>query len=78
MPCESRGERLWLWSSIALLPGGPVRKAKHKCPSCGSENVRHSGLHGPFDRLLLLFRIRPYRCQECDYRFYARRSLPDL
>jgi ribosomal protein L37AE/L43A len=51
---------------------------KHKCPVCRSGAVNRSHLRGLFDKLLFLFfRVRPYRCQECDRRYYARQSNRD-
>jgi len=35
------------------------------------------GSPGPFERVLRLFGLRPYRCQERDRSFYERQSHPD-
>ena len=49
---------------------------KRLCPSCGSRDVSRSHQHGLLERRILpVFRVRPYRCVECDNRFYARTRL---
>ena len=45
-----------------------------QCPLCGSAEVRRSRRRGPVERFFLRFLGRsPYRCDECDARFYRRR-----
>jgi transposase-like protein len=49
-----------------------------KCPKCGSNNVRRSKRRGAADFVLknLLFKV-PYRCEDCDERFFGfRTSIP--
>lgn len=51
------------------------------CPACQVRRVRPSGRHGWNERVLFrLLLIRPYRCLECDYRYYGfvlrRKSKP--
>lgn len=44
------------------------------CPCCGSAEVTRSRRHGFFERNILgMTPIRPYRCIDCDARFYGRR-----
>jgi len=40
------------------------------CPDCQSDEIRRSKTRGTVESLLVLLRIRPYRCEECDYRFF--------
>jgi len=44
------------------------------CPSCGSHKVRRSRRRSAEDLVLrrLLFQV-PYRCGECDHRFFSFR-----
>ena len=42
-----------------------------KCPRCESENVRRSR-RNPLARLALFF-LLPYRCRDCETRFYRLR-----
>jgi hypothetical protein len=41
------------------------------CPQCGSEEIHLSKRNGIIDICILtvLF-VRPFRCDECDFRFY--------
>jgi DNA-directed RNA polymerase subunit RPC12/RpoP len=42
------------------------------CPQCGSRRVRYSHKVGLLERFLLpLFSLRPYRCEDCDSRFFG-------
>jgi hypothetical protein len=44
------------------------------CPCCGSEEVTRSRRQGFFERSVLgMTSIRPYRCIDCDTRYYGRR-----
>ena len=44
----------------------------HHCHSCGSKRVSRSRRRGVVERVLLrLLLIRPYRCNNCDFRFYG-------
>jgi hypothetical protein len=40
------------------------------CPDCQNAQVRRSKTRGIVESLLALLLIRPYRCQECDCRFF--------
>jgi hypothetical protein len=47
------------------------------CPNCGSRKISKSHRRSFYERhILSLFRVRPYRCDSCDKRFY-RRSDPE-
>jgi predicted Zn-ribbon and HTH transcriptional regulator len=41
------------------------------CPKCHSAKVRASQTSSSLDKLRRYFLIRPYRCRECQWRFYA-------
>jgi hypothetical protein len=42
------------------------------CPGCSGRRVRRSPRRGFFEETLLrLVRMRPYRCYDCDRRFFA-------
>jgi hypothetical protein len=44
------------------------------CPNCAGKDIRRSRRQGFFERYLLpVARLRPYRCDDCDQRFYAKR-----
>jgi ribosomal protein L37AE/L43A len=48
-------------------------KHRHKCPVCGSPEVRRATRKTVFEVYILpLVKLHPYRCSECDKRFYAR------
>jgi len=42
------------------------------CPHCQSTSVRRSKRRGAFElSVLSLIPMRPFRCEDCDRRFYA-------
>jgi hypothetical protein len=42
------------------------------CPCCQSKAVRRSKRRGVFESTLLsLIHVRPFRCMDCDRRFYG-------
>lgn len=44
----------------------------HICPTCGCDNTRRSVRNGMIEKTLMrLFFVRPYRCLDCDKRFYG-------
>lgn len=46
-------------------------KAEHKCPECGSGEVRRSQMRGFLERgVLKALGARAYRCEGCDRRYY--------
>jgi predicted RNA-binding Zn-ribbon protein involved in translation (DUF1610 family) len=51
--------------------GGPARSATPKCPRCGSETLHRSRRRTIRDHLARIVNLRPYRCEECDLRFYC-------
>ena|SRR5262249_37744561 len=56
------------WSPA--LEGCITMLRRKRCPLCKSLRVRQSRRSGILERLLLpLFRLRPYRCENCDARF---------
>jgi len=57
-------------------PPARLRRAaprRHRCPACDSSAVDRSARYGTLERLYLtLASQRPYRCRDCDHRFYDR------
>jgi transposase-like protein len=49
-----------------------VARGSAKCPYCRSARVR-SSFPTAVDKLLRFIYLKPYRCQACRKRFYARR-----
>lgn len=48
------------------------------CPHCQSRVMRRSKRRGMFElSILSLVPVRPFRCMECDHRFYGLTSQPD-
>jgi rubredoxin len=49
---------------------------RHRCPSCGSGEVRRSQMKGILERgLLKAVGVHAYRCERCDLRYYGRRGM---
>ena len=44
------------------------------CPSCGSANVRRSQRRNVFEHALYGLRLRPWRCLDCQARFFRVRT----
>jgi uncharacterized protein YlaI len=45
------------------------------CPYCRSKAVRRSMRRGMLESAILrLIPVRPFRCKDCDHRFYSRTS----
>jgi len=41
------------------------------CPQCGSEYIRKSRRMGVVEkRLLAVLLVKPFRCEECNFRFF--------
>jgi hypothetical protein len=61
--------RLTAWSSFLPL----LEKAEVSIwfPDCRSDQIHRSRTRGTIESLLAILLIRPYRCEECDYRFFA-------
>lgn len=51
-----------------MIPG--LLSSKKICAHCLSENVYLSHRKNNFEKILSVFLIRPFRCQECDSRFF--------
>ena len=48
-------------------------KTEHVCPKCQSRAIARVARGDVLERLILMLRRkRPYRCLDCDYRFYDR------
>jgi transcriptional regulator NrdR family protein len=48
------------------------------CPACGSANIRRSQRRNVFENALRGLRMRPWRCQDCQARFFRfRRRQPN-
>ena len=46
---------------------------RHRCPMCGSRDVRRSQMRGLWERgLLKTAGVKAYRCERCDVRYYGR------
>jgi transcriptional regulator NrdR family protein len=45
-----------------------------KCPACRSHNVRRSQRRNVFENALYGLRLRPWRCLDCEARFFRFRS----
>ena len=52
-----------------------LSKSTHPvCPTCGSSHLSRSKRKGVFEfTLSSIFRMKPYRCQRCDYRHFRFR-----
>ena len=45
------------------------------CPHCQSKAIRRSMRRGMLETAILrLIPVRPFRCKDCDHRFYSRPS----
>jgi hypothetical protein len=51
------------------------RRAGGVCPKCGSGYAQRSHRRGWKERLGALIGLYPYRCWDCDHRFYLRFDL---
>lgn len=52
----------------------PSPTARASCPRCGCTAVYRSRRRGVIERHLLpAIQLRPYRCENCDSRFYMRK-----
>ena len=45
------------------------------CPQCGDRDTRYSSPHFSRDNLFCLLLYKPYRCRECNFRFWLVRPL---
>src|SRR6267378_3885165 len=64
-------QRAKLPAGLSHLP--PLERAAVSiwCPECQSDQIRRSRMRGIGESLLAFLLIRPYQCEECDYRFSA-------
>jgi hypothetical protein len=59
---DDYGQRVWVRSRVKPRP----------CPRCNSTATQRSHRQGIFERILLsLLPVRPFRCRDCDWRFYG-------
>jgi len=49
------------------------RRSK-QCPRCDGKNVHRSSRRGIREHAISIFSLYPYRCHDCDKRFYLRRA----
>lgn len=45
--------------------------SKIHCPQCKSGRFRSSQVRAVPEKLLRILLVRPYRCRDCGFRFYA-------
>jgi hypothetical protein len=60
---------------FSFLPSLKNAAASVWCPDCQSAQVRRSRTRGIVESLLAGLLIRPYRCEECDCRFFRWSTL---
>jgi predicted Zn-ribbon and HTH transcriptional regulator len=41
-----------------------------RCPCCQSDQIHRSKTKGILERVSTIIFVRPYRCVDCDYRFF--------
>jgi len=64
---------LYLRAHAALYDACMRISYKAACPQCGSADYRRSKRRGILERFALsLVKLLPYRCDECNARFYNR------
>ncbi len=57
-----------------VSPAPTEMRSRKFCPRCGSKYVHKSHRHGVVDLVFRAVLLRPFRCEECDGRFYRRAS----
>lgn len=57
-------------ADMPFLPSLKRAMVSISCPDCQSDVIRRSRTRGIAESLLAYLRIRPYRCEECDHRFF--------
>lgn len=50
-----------------------MSSSERECSKCGSQNIRYAQLRF-YDYPLMLFFLRPYRCNKCQKRFFSFRT----
>jgi DNA-directed RNA polymerase subunit RPC12/RpoP len=68
-------QRSRLPADMTFLPSRKKGKVSISCPDCQSDLAHKSRTRGIVEFLLVFLWFRPYRCEECAYRFF-RRSVP--
>jgi len=66
-------QRSKLSADVSSLPSLKKGKVSILCPYCQSDLTHRSRTRGILEFLLVFLRIRPYRCNECDRRFFRLR-----
>jgi len=66
-------QRSRLSADVSSLPSLKKGKVAISCPYCQSDLTHRSRTRGIVESLLVFLRIRPYRCDECDCRFFRWR-----
>jgi len=51
----------------------PRSRRSKQCPRCDGKNVHRSSRRGIREHAISIFSLYPYRCHDCDRRFYVRR-----
>jgi predicted Zn-ribbon and HTH transcriptional regulator len=65
---SNRRPRITAWKSFA--PSLEKAAMSIWCPECQSDQIHRSKTRGIVESILAYLLIRPYRCEECDYRFF--------
>jgi len=52
----------------------PRNRSSKQCPRCDGKNVHRSSRRGIREHAISIFSLYPYRCHDCDKRFYLRRA----
>src|SRR5580692_10268004 len=55
---------------LSFLPSLKSAAESIWCPACQSDQVRRARTGGIAEPFLAKLLIRPYRCEECDFRFF--------
>ena len=53
----------------------PKTRRSKQCPRCDGKNVHRSSRRGIREHAISIFSLYPYRCHDCDKRFYVRRAV---
>lgn len=52
----------------------PRNRHSKRCPRCDGRNVHRSSRRGIREHAISIFSLYPYRCHDCEERFYVRRA----
>src|SRR5580700_4541519 len=61
-----------LSADVSVHPSWKRAVVPVSCPDCQSDLTHRSKTRGIVESLLAFLRVRPYRCEECDFRFLSR------